>query len=341
MADKESKSLRSLSNPENTAEITSESSTTESKVRRCFKPRRYHLRRVKNRGAILILIWSYCVSSSYFYISYKASRVYSYIVFATIHITVGLTIPLAGWLADIRFGRYKMIRFSMWTMWISSILLTASLVILQYLDTCNLSRILHIFIIPLAVGYGGFQANVIQFGVDQHCDAPSSEIKTFIIWYSWTFISSIATVSTALYVSKEYRLFVSLLISVKLTLAVTLSTLFNNVLIKEPVTQNPFKIVYGVIKYVMKHKTPRLRSAFTYTGEDGIPSRIDYGKSKYGGPFTTEQVEDVKMLFRVILVIVVGCAFYGMAIHQHSVGNNVRSKFINALSHPPEYVFMQ
>ena len=39
------------------------------------------------------------------------------------------------------------------------------------------------------------------------------------------------------------------------------------------------------------------------------------------------------------MVVVVGCAFYGVAIHQHSVGNNLRSKFINALSHPPEYVF--
>ena len=154
-------SLRPLTNPENTSVTTSESNATENKVRKCFKPR-YRLRRIKNRGAVLILIWSYCVSSLYFYTSYNASRVYSYIVFATIQITVGLTIPLAGWLADIRFGRYKVICFSMWTMLTSSLLLlTASLVILQYLDLRNLSRILHIFIIPLAVGYGGFQANVI------------------------------------------------------------------------------------------------------------------------------------------------------------------------------------
>ena len=137
----------------------------------------------------------------YFYISYNASRVYSYIVFAMIQITVGLMIPLAGWLADIRFGRYKVIRFSMWTMWISSLLLIASLVILQYLDLYDLSKVLHVFTIPLAVGYGGFQANVIQFGVDQLCDASSSEIKTFVIWYSWTSISSIATVSTAFCIS--------------------------------------------------------------------------------------------------------------------------------------------
>ena len=212
--------------------------------------------------------------------------------------------------------------------------------ILQYLDLYILSKVLHIFLVPLAAGYGGFQANIIQFGVDQLCDASSSEIKTFVIWYSWTVISSIATVTTAsLYISEEYKLLVSLLMTLKLTLAVCLGILFNNVLIKEPVTQNLFKTVYGVIRYAMKHKSPRQRSAFTYTGEDELPSRIDFGKSKYGGPFTTEQVEDVKTLFRVVLVFFVGCAFFGMTMEGRSIHNDLRNIFITALSHPPEYVF--
>ena len=276
MADRESRRLRPLIDPDNTSSIANESI---EQVRRCFKPR-YRLRRVKNRGAILILIWSYCISSLYFYISYNALRVYSYLVFAMLQISVGLTIPLAGWLADIWFGRYKMIRLSIGTMWISSLLLTAGLIILQSVDLNNLSKVLHLFLLPLALGYSGFQANVIQFGVDQLCDASSTEIKTFITWYSWTFISSIATVITAcLYISEEYKPLVPLLVCLKLTLAVSLGILFNKVLIKEPVTQNPFKTVYGVIKYALKHKSPRLRSAFTYTGEEDLPSRIDFGKS--------------------------------------------------------------
>ena len=43
----------------------------------------------------------------------------------------------------------------------------------------------------------------------------------------------------------------------------------------------------------VKHKYPVQRSAFTYC-ENEQPTRLDYGKSKYGGPFTTEQVDDVK-----------------------------------------------
>ena len=335
MTEREGRSLSPLINPDNTSSKANKSS---KQVRRCFKPR-YHLRRVKNRGVILILIWSYCISSLYFYISYNASRVYSYLVFAMLQISVGFMIPLAGWLADIRFGRYKVIHFSVCTMWISSLLLTASLIILQSLDLHNLSKVLHLFLLPLGVGYGGFQANIIQFGVDQLCDASSTEIKTFVTWYSWTLISSAATVSTAcLYISEEYKLLVPLLVCLKLTLAVSLGILFNKVLIKEPVTQNPFKTVYGVIKYALKHKSPRLRSAFTYTGEEDLPSRIDFGKSKYGGPFTTEQVEDVKTLFRVVLVFLVGCAFFGVATERRSIPNSLRNMFIHALSHTPEYV---
>lgn len=73
-----------------------------------------------------------------------------------------------------------------------------------------------------------------------------------------------------------------------LTLASTLNVLLNHVLIKEPSTRNPFKLVYDVISYAI-NKCPRRRSAFTFC-EDVIPSHIDFGKSNYGGPFSTEQV---------------------------------------------------
>ena len=44
---------------------------------------------------------------------------------------------------------------------------------------------------------------------------------------------------------------------------------------------------------------PENRSAFTYW-ENDIPPRIDLGKNKYGGPFTTEEVEDTKSFFRIL-----------------------------------------
>ena len=71
-------------------------------------------------------------------------------------------------------------------------------------------------------------------------------------------------------------------------------------LIIEPKSPQSLKNIYGVLKFAAKHKAPLNRSAFTYWEED-IPSRIDLGKSRYGGPFTLEQVEDVKTFFRLLI----------------------------------------
>ena len=70
-------------------------------------------------------------------------------------------------------------------------------------------------------------------------------------------------------------------------------------LIIEPKSPQFLKNIYRVLRFAAKHKAPVNRSALTYWEED-IPSRIDLGKSRYGGPFTTEQVEDVKTFFRVL-----------------------------------------
>ena len=72
-------------------------------------------------------------------------------------------------------------------------------------------------------------------------------------------------------------------------------------LIIEPKSPQFLIAIFRVLKFAAKHKAPLNRSALTYWEED-IPSRIDLGKSKYGGPFTTEQVEDVKTILRLLVV---------------------------------------
>ena len=71
-------------------------------------------------------------------------------------------------------------------------------------------------------------------------------------------------------------------------------------LIIEPKPPNSLRTIYQVLKFAA-NKAPLNRSALTYWEED-IPSRMDLGKSRYGGPFTTEQVEDVKTFFKIIVI---------------------------------------
>ena len=63
-----------------------------------------------------------------------------------------------------------------------------------------------------------------------------------------------------------------------------------------------YKLVVHVIKFASDHKIPIRRSAFTYC-EDELPSRLDLGKNKYGGPFKTEEVEDVKAFLGILSVL--------------------------------------
>ena len=231
----------------------------------------------------------------------------------------GLTLPIAGWLADIYFGRYKVIRWSMWTMWVAFVLATTSAVVEQLVDSYSIAStyVSGVLMVVAAIGLGGFLANIIQFGMDQLQDASTSEITSFISWYIWCAYSShfiIDSVRRGLdCIQYRPQLFGMLVVCVQLSVALSLTFLLNHLLMQEPVTQNPFKLVFKVLKYAIKFKQPRLRSAFTYC-EDELPSRIDFGKNKYGGPFTTEQVEDVKTFLRMLTVCFAGSTSVGVII---------------------------
>ena len=201
-------------------------------------------------------------------------------------------------------------------MWVGSVLATVSSVVAQAVSGYQHvhTHILLVLLIITSAGLGGYSANVIQFGLDQLQDASTTEITAFISWFMWTYMSSgIVIEFVYTYIDQKYQVIGQLYACICLTTVLVLSFLSNNVLIKEPVTQNPFKLVYKVVKFAIKNKHPRSRSAFTYC-EDELPSRLDLGKHKYGGPFTTEQVEDVKTFLRLLTVVFFGCAMPGVVV---------------------------
>ena len=130
-----------------------------------------------------------------------------------------------------------------------------------------------------------------------------------------TFILHFITAYSGLWISNSLFIIVTNCVSYKLSIqslclipvlcmCIVLSSLFfseGKCLIIEPKSPQSLKNIYRVLKFAAKHKAPLNRSALTYW-EENIPSRLDLGKSRYGGPFTTEQVEDVKTFFRLLLV---------------------------------------
>ena len=292
-------------------------------LKTCCRPN-CHTRRVKNKGALLVLVWNFPLMSLFYYLTMYAPREHLYFVIW------GLSLPIAGWIADMYCGRYRVIHWSMWIMWTAGVLTTTSSIIASYMDSyASINEtVMQILLAMIAIGFGGYQANAIQFGIDQLHDASTNEIKSFISWYVWTYMSGGIAVDYIYTCTnkKYYELIGMLLICICLTIVLSTSLCLDYILVKEPATQNPFKVVYKVIRYAIKHKHPACRSAFTYH-EDDIPSRLDLGKAKYGGPFTTEQVEDVKTFLRLLSAVLFGCAM----VSGHLVVNELRDQFYKML----------
>ena len=212
-----------------------------------------------------------------------------------------LLLPIGGWLADAYLGRYRAICYGMWTMWLGAMLNGFSLLIGKVVEPYGsygdpwvtfTSKVI------MGAGLAMFQANIIQFGIDQLIDASSTEIKTFILWYiaanlSCGLVLNFSTVCAPRFVTL-------LVVALSLTLAVASNFLMNHWLLKEQVTSNPLPLIMKVVYFTLKIKLQKRRIVDT---EHGFLSKLNFAKRVYNGPFTSEQVEDVKTFFRVMLVI--------------------------------------
>ena len=303
---------------------------------RCYIYRTLQKYRLQSRAVCLILFWNFIVGFAFESLlsinpdSYLLSAIFGPGIKVSstnyaVNAFILLFYPLAGYLADTRYGRYKAVTRSLWLMFCSEVTLMAcGILAVMYLFALGGDSRLHdlfytllVFSIPVMFGLVSFKANVVQFGIDQLQDAPSEQSIFYIIWYIWTrfggkalakvpfiFVGNLCGELGFQLVHGGGAIVVVLLV---LLLGASLSAsdsnreewFFNDT----AAARNPYKLIYGVLKFAAKHKNPIRRSAFTYC-EDELPSRLDLGKQKYGGPFTTEQVEDVKTLLGILLVLV-------------------------------------
>ena len=257
----------------------------------------YKTRLFRNKAVLMILQWVFTASLNVM----TATQIIGTDNTKYLAGALALSAPIAL-VADIYLGRHKVIQYSMRLLWIA-VIASNTIIALQYYYVKNAatSSILAVFTTVGVAGSAGILVNSLQFGIDQLTDTSSSEITSYISWYTWNFMLGytagvIFTNCLTCYISLSY-----FVLPLSCTLSILSDCCFSHWLVKEPVTTNPLKLIYQVLKYAVKNKYPRLRSAFTYW-EDKPYSRIDLGKYKYGGPFTIEQVEDVKTFFRILAV---------------------------------------
>ena len=288
-----------------------------------------------SKAVILILLWTalICVvfvttkggmSFAADTLTAKHPKLYhSYnLVFSKIlYVLVFILLPITGFMADVFCGRHKIIMMSLCLLLCGTAFL--SIVSVQYFAhfaTTPFSNIqknngpFYAFAIAgllfVIVGVYGYRATIIQFGLDQLLEAPSDHLGLFIHWIEWFTLLGMAVgqaIISVLYNCKHntilYMIFSLPLVFMCLLLVMLIFTCWkHHWFYTEPVRSNPYKIVVRVLNFARKHKYPLQRSAFTY-GDDEEPSRIDFGKERYGGPYKTEQVENVKTFLRILIVL--------------------------------------
>ena len=116
--------------------------------------------------------------------------------------------PLAGFLADVCWGRYATVKnslcFLFWSIVLMIILtglaaLGSTTMMINSDDSISTTKIITIAVLSIVFGllvfFGimflicstiAFNANVIQFGVDQLHDAPAESLTLYIHWLVWT-----------------------------------------------------------------------------------------------------------------------------------------------------------
>ena len=127
---------------------------------------------------------------------------YTRVLIFTLLGIIYISYPFLGYLADMKFTRYRILIFSCFVLLtgeVTDLLLTAIDITISVVLDSNVSfgtyvQIQHIFdfiFFPIAgilhiVGIGFFEANAIQFGLDQLLEATTQQLKGFIHWYYWS-----------------------------------------------------------------------------------------------------------------------------------------------------------
>ena len=240
-----------------------------------------------------------------------------------------LTFPIAGWLADAKFGRQKVITTSIWLMWWGLLIMVPVLLLitlnpallLKYPHQCN-STLLPIIggtflgasMILFYVGAAGFLPNSLPFIVDQLSDMSSSWVSSYIRWYSWAqYLGYILGTFPLVFYNSGLRppplVIVAVILLFTQTIVVVTNIFCQTLFTQSQGYDDPYKTVFRVVNFARKHKVPIRRSAMTYW-ENSLPGRLDLGKEKYGGPFTNEKVENVKTFFSIVVVLLSLFGYY-------------------------------
>ena len=284
--------------------------------RRC-SPSSYRFQFIHSKGALLVLFWDLMISISqnlFIKIPFSVTLGDFYFFVA---LGVGLTFLVSGYFGDFLVSRYRLILAGSY---IAFLLLIPMIIISTFLSSYK--YLLLVLYTLSMMNFAVVRVNLLPFNIDQLIGSSSDELTAIIHWHNLgpAVTTAIGDATSLAHIKQNNFMTLQFVVSIMCAAAVLVShSLFNHYLDTTPVnTVNPVKLIVRVLCYARKHKYPENRSALTYWQEEA-PSRLDLGKDKYGGPFTEEEVEDVKTVLRLIPLVIV-CTVASGLFYEFTLG---------------------
>ena len=228
------------------------------------------------------------------------------IYFIVLFVLLPVVLPVVGWMGDSLLGRYRAIVIGFFLLTVAFLTVLSAFVMLQF-NWTQIPTIIMLCVSQLMAlfGLGSIYTNMLPFMIDQMIGATADEIGAAVQWNFWALTIGLLTQYLACLpipqLQNNWGLLYITLTFLGLSVVLITDCLFHTWFNKNFRSSNPLKTIFQVLNYAHKTKYPERRSALTYFDEEE-PSRLDYGKHKFGGPFTEEEVEDVKTILRLLPV---------------------------------------
>ncbi len=265
-----------------------------------------------SKAVALIVSWGFCnsIAMAFLYENqvfmlgiFSYDTIVSFSV-VSLFISIGLptfVLPFFGLLADSFLGNFKTFKTGIVLLFLGLLVFCLLIVVKDELTSFQSQMTVTWVTIGCQVvgliGYFACYLTFIPLSFDQMADASTNDLIKYIKWIFLTgfggtwlanaFFQILFQCTDPEVSAKIYTLFP---FACMCYILCTLFLLAPKWLSLEAKCSNVLRHIYRVLKFAAKHKYPLNRGAFTYW-EENIPSRLDLAKSRFGGPFTTEQVE--------------------------------------------------
>ena len=258
--------------------ISTRSSSIIGKINSCCS-HNYRIQCAFSKGALLVLLWGFLTHAFIpFYISVNLLQLmltYHHKAPESIHKNLYRALfilyPLMGWLADAKIGRYKAIIYSIFSIFIASILMSIGYLIHIYADEQQFSvQIIVMIILSISiafnlVGFACFDANVIPFLTDQVQGASGEMLSALIHWHFWLsalgeIVNIILTEISSILKSQYFTMTILLIHILLMGIIIVTIAFCEHWLDTTPQITNPIRLIVKVLNYARKNKHPRNRS---------------------------------------------------------------------------------